>query len=135
MRERPRQWLPEDLEAVPPGPQLATLLATVDRRALSDTDRLRLAQARNRLVSHQEAELLADVYATSWDEPPDEGGDPGQASRFPFSEVELALAMCWTRTAAGGRLEQARQLLEDLPAVHASLQAGEIDMPNGRTCQ
>lgn len=96
-----RQRLPEDLESMAPGPQLAVLLASVDRRALSGQDRLRLAQARNRLVSHQEAQLLADVYATCWDEPAAEQ-EPGQASRYPWSEVELALAMRWSRVAAGG---------------------------------
>ncbi|MPZ26739.1 MAG: DUF222 domain-containing protein [Micromonosporaceae bacterium] len=122
-----RQVLPEDLELVAPGPELAVLLASVDRRRLSDQDRIRLVQARNRLVSHQQAQLLADVYAVSVDEPPED--EPGQASRFPWAEVELAFALRWTRMAAGGRLEQARQLVEDLPAVQAALSAGEIDMP------
>jgi hypothetical protein len=37
--------------------------------------------------------------------------------------------MRWTRVAAGGRLEDARRLIEDLPRVHAALCAGDIDMP------
>jgi hypothetical protein len=56
-----RQELPEDLELMAPGPELAVLLARVDRRALSEKDRVRLAQARHRLVAHQEAQLLSDL--------------------------------------------------------------------------
>lgn len=48
-------------------PQLAVLLAGVDRRLLSPQDRVRLVQARNRLVSHQQAQLVEDVYAVSHD--------------------------------------------------------------------
>jgi len=65
-----RQQLPDDLESVPPGPELSALLAPVDRAALSPRDRLRLAQARNRLASHVQSELLADLCAVSGDEPP-----------------------------------------------------------------
>ncbi|MPZ28401.1 MAG: hypothetical protein GEV12_18830 [Micromonosporaceae bacterium] len=61
--------LPDDLERVPPGPELAALLAPVDRDGLTARDRVRLAYARNRLASHVQAELLADLCAVSGDEP------------------------------------------------------------------
>lgn len=84
-----RQRLPEDLELTPPGPQLATLLAAVDRRRLSGRDRLRLAQARNRLVARQQAQLLEDLYAVTLQEPPAEAEvRPEQASRYPWAETE-----------------------------------------------
>lgn len=63
------QQLPGDLESVPPGPELSALLASVDRAALSPRDRVRLAQARNRLASHVQSELLADLCAVSGDDP------------------------------------------------------------------
>lgn len=121
------QELPEDLESMPPGPDLAVLLATVDRRRLGERDRVRLVQARNRLISHQQAELLADVYALSQDETPEHTVE--HASCYPWTELELAFALRWTRTAAGRRLEQARQLIEDFPTVQAALTVGEIDPP------
>jgi hypothetical protein len=98
------QWLPEDLENLPPGPELATVLASVDRRALSDKDRVRLVQARNRLVSHMQAQLYADMYAVSWGEPPDEDpltGNPEDGA-YSWTETELAFALRWTRVAGGG---------------------------------
>lgn len=61
--------LPDDLEWVPPGPELAALLAPIDRGGLTPSDRVRLAQARNRLASHVQAELIADLCAVSQDEP------------------------------------------------------------------
>jgi hypothetical protein len=69
--------LPDDLERVPPGPELSALLAAVDRTALSARDRIRLARARNRLAAHVQAELVADLCAV--------GGDPpaGDQPAFP----------------------------------------------------
>ena len=61
--ERMSERLPEDLEGMAPGPELFWLLSRVDRDALSDADRVRLARARHRLVSHVQAELYADLYA------------------------------------------------------------------------
>lgn len=125
------QRLPDDLESLPPGAELAALLGAVDRRALSERDRVRLAQARNRLLSHVNAELIADLHAVTWEEPPDEDAmvHGGLASRYPWAECEVAFALTWTHTAAGARLEQARQLAEELPQVLAALRAGDIDMP------
>lgn len=56
-----RQALPEELESMTPGPQLAVLLAGVDRRLLSGEDRIRLVQARNRLIAHQQADRKSVV--------------------------------------------------------------------------
>ena len=122
--------MPEELEVMVPGPELAALLDSIDRRTLSGADRLRLAQARNRLASYVQARLLEGLHAVSSKEPPGDGVlRPEQASRYPWAETELAFVMRWTRSAAGGRLEQARELIVDLPAEHAPLLAGSIDMP------
>jgi hypothetical protein len=131
------RWLPEDLEGLPPGPELAAVLASVDRRALSDKDRVRLVQARNRLVSHMQAELYADMYAVSWGEPPVEDPllrDP-EDSAYSWTETELAFALRWTRVTAGVRLDQARRMVEDLPAIHTALSTGSIDVPKALLIQ
>ena len=60
--EETRGWLPEDLVLMPPGPQLAAVLAGVDRACLCDEDLVRLAQARHRLNAHLQAQLLADLH-------------------------------------------------------------------------
>ena len=110
--------LPEDLDTLPPGPQLAALLGSVDRHALSDKDRVRLLQARHRLAAHLQGELYADLHAVGRDE--QHAWDAADT---------VAAALRWTPTDAGAELEHARRLLEDLPALHAALVAGEIDVP------
>lgn len=110
--------LPADFEALPVGPELAALLASVDRDALSEKDRLRLLQARHRLACHVQGELFADLHAVSQDEP-----DPWAAAET------VASVLRWTPPAAEVELGHSRRLVEDLPAVHAALVAGEIDVP------
>lgn len=55
--------LPKELASLPPGPELAVLLAWIDRRRLTGADLVRLARARQRLAAHVQAELLRDLYA------------------------------------------------------------------------
>ena len=50
-----------DLEAMAPRPSLTTLLAGIDRTRLWDRDVVRLMVARDRLVSHIQAERAADL--------------------------------------------------------------------------
>ena len=114
----PLRQVPEDLETTPAGPELAALLASVDRQALSDKDRVRLLQARHRLAAHIQGELYADLHAVSRDE------------QHAWDAAEtVASALRWTPPAAGVELAHARRLVEDLPAVHAALVAGDIDVP------
>jgi hypothetical protein len=56
-------WLPEDMAIIPAGLELAAAVADVDRASLSDEDLVRLAQARQRLAAHVQAQLLADLHA------------------------------------------------------------------------
>jgi hypothetical protein len=128
-----RQRLPEDLELMPPGPALAALLASVDRTALSSKDRIRLAQARNRLASHVQGELYADLHAISRDQPVDEQPDDDPERRHEWAATEIAFALRWTHTTATIRLDQATRMVEDLPMVGQALAAGRIDMPNGNS--
>jgi hypothetical protein len=44
-----------------PGPELASVLASIDRSKLSGYDRITLMQARQRLRSHLDAELAMDM--------------------------------------------------------------------------
>jgi uncharacterized protein DUF222 len=127
-----RQQLPEDLENMAPGPELATLLASLDRTALSGAERVRLLRARHRLVAHLQGEMYADMYAISRDEPaqdPDVLAHEEPSEPYPWASTEISFALRWTYTAASVRLEHARRMIEDLPAVAAALRAGAIDVP------
>jgi hypothetical protein len=116
---------------MPPGPELAALLASIDRAALSSGDLLRLAQARNRLVAHQQAQLLADLHAVAHTTP-DRGAQPGRresGGKYPWAEVDVAFALTWTAVKAGAELEFSDEVVVRLPQVFAALTAGEIDRP------
>jgi hypothetical protein len=123
-----RGWLPEDLAVMPPGPQLATLLAGVDRARLSDEDLVTLTQARHRLVAHIQAQLLADLHAvgTRSDQAVGRQAD-STANRW--GEVEIAFALTWTSRAADTQLGLADDVIDRLPVVFAALDSGTIDIP------
>src|SRR3979490_211949 len=126
-----RGWLPEDLAVMPPGPQLATALAGVDRARLSDEDLVTLTQARHRLVAHLNAQLLADLHAVG--ARPDVGvGRAADSDANRWAEVEIALALTWTNRAAGAQLGLADDVIQRLPVVFAALDRGAIDVPKAR---
>jgi hypothetical protein len=121
--------LPDDLALLPPGPALGFLLTDVDRAALDDGDLVRLAQARQRLVSHLQAQLLSDLHAIGQRCDTAIGADP---ARGRWAEVEIAFALRWTSRAAANQLGLADDLCDRLPAVHAALNTGVIDVPKAR---
>jgi uncharacterized protein DUF222 len=121
----------EQLQEMPPGPELATLLASVDRSSLDTEGLLQLVQARQRLIAHQEAQFLMDMHAVAR-AVPDQGTQPGRrdlAGKYPWAEVEAACALRWTYARAGVHMLLADEVIDRLPAVHTALAAGEIDMP------
>ena len=132
--ESTRIALLEALQETPAGAVLAELLASVDRSSLDAEGLLRLAQARQRLIAHQEAEFLADLHAIARTVP-DQGAQPGrrdQPGRYPWAEVEAACALRWTYPRAAERLIFADEVIDRLPAVHAALAAGSIDVAKAR---
>ena len=58
-----RQRLPDDIEVMPPGPELSAVLAGADRSRLCDADLVVLAQARARQLAYEQAGQLADLVA------------------------------------------------------------------------
>jgi hypothetical protein len=126
-----RTVLLERLQETPPGPELATLLASIDRSTLDTEGLLRLTQARQRLIAHQETEFLSDLHAVAR-AVPDQGTQPGRRDlpgKYPWAEVEAACALRWTYGRAAVHMLLADEVIDRLPAVHTALAAGEIDMP------
>lgn len=125
-----RGWLPEEVAILPPGPRLHSELATADRDRLSDDDLVRLAQSRLRLISHLQAQLLADLHTMA--QRCDEVTRRDEAERRSWAESEVAFAMTWTHHAASGQLCLAEDAIGRLPAVFAALEAGVIDLPKAK---
>jgi hypothetical protein len=122
----------DELATLPAGPELAVRLAAIDRAGLPDRELLRVAQARQRLVAHQQAQLLADLHALAT-RPGDLGLDPDpELERRDWAEVEIAFALRWSAVAAGVQLSLARDMIARLPAVFAALDRGAIDAPRAR---
>jgi hypothetical protein len=122
-----RRVLPEGLAAVPPGPELARLLAGVDRSTLDGRDVVSLLQARSRQLAHDQAELLADLVEVAYC--PVVGPQLRCEQPEEFADFEVACALTWTQHAAGKQLSFAYDLLTRLPAVHQAMRAGHLDYP------
>src|SRR5690606_13416198 len=112
----PARAVPEEIDILPPGRQLADLLEQItDRSALADGELVAVLAARARQIAHLQAQLLADMVAVAgrchprisepppgagrWAEPVDHGAD------------EIAAALSWTSLAAGCQLEFAERLI------------------------
>ena len=133
----PDHGLPADLETIPPGLLLAVILSSVERDRLSGYDRVRVLKADQRMASHFQARIYADIEAVSvsvTEELDDlwEGTipDPVIVEDATASEIQAALHL--TRRAAGMQTDLAYQLCERLPGVWAALHEGLIDLARAR---
>ncbi len=117
------------LADLPPGLGLAGALALLDRSGLTGYDRVLVLRATHRQVAHYQAMLLSDMVAVGECELAAEL-DPEAAAEF-FPD-EIAAALAWTRGTAAGQLNLGWSLTRRLPAVHAALWCGLIDLPKAR---
>ena len=117
--------LPDDLEAIEPGLRLAAVLAGVDRSRLSDHDVVRLMVARDRLVSHDQAQRAVDIAEVTR-----RCGDDDLTGEFAALEVGAALRL--TRAAAQHEVAFAHDVTERLPEVGELLGSGRIDVRRAR---
>jgi hypothetical protein len=77
------------LDSMEPGLVMAAMLSSIDRSRLSNEDTVRLLVARDRLVSHLQAERAADIAEVS-----NRSGDEDE-----FASLEVGAALRLTRTA------------------------------------
>jgi Domain of unknown function (DUF222) len=127
-----RQSLPEGLAEMPPGPELAAVLAEIDLGRLSGADCVTVMQAQHRQVAHEQARLMAAMaeVARCGIGPDDEL--PRMTAPDEFSADEIRGALVWTRAAADTQLSLAWDLLSRIPQVFATLERGSIDVPKAR---
>jgi hypothetical protein len=123
----------EELAQLPPGAELAEVLARVDRSVLNGYELIEVAKAHSRQVAHYQAELLAAAWESAYCPPGDEASPPARTDTpDEHAAEEVRWALILTRRAADTLLGVAYQLVECLPAVHAALRAGVIDLPKAR---
>ena len=127
-----RDSLP-DIESIPPGPFLAVILSSVDRCKLNGYDLVRVLKARERLVSHHQAQSAADMMEISYSAPGDSKSPARrieEAAEYASDEIRAALHL--TRRSADTRLGDATDLRERLPQAWQLLDQGLIDWPKAR---
>ncbi len=108
-----------------PGPALAAILASIDVDEISGYDRIVVLRAHQRMASHYQAHIYADMSSVV-DAMADEGDDEPWAAASAAAEIRVALRL--TRRAADSEVALALDLHRRLPEVHAGLVAGVIDV-------
>ncbi len=130
--EEERHLLP-DIDSIPPGPFLAVLLEYVDRSRLNGFDLVRLLCSRERMVSHTQAEAMADAVEVSHAAPGDASSDVERLKEaFGYAADEVRAGLVLTRRAAQYRLSFASDLMMRLPRVWHMLGEGLIDLARAR---
>jgi hypothetical protein len=123
----------EELAQIAPGPELAAVLARLDRSRLNGYELVEVAKATSRQVAHYQAELLATVWESAYC-PPGDATSPPERTTTPDEHAadEIRWALTLTRRAADTLLGTAYQLVEVLPMVREALRSGVIDLFKAR---
>jgi hypothetical protein len=129
-----RQLIPPDLAEIPPGPELARILAEIEPSRLSSFDCVQVLKAQYRQASHERAKVMALMAEVGLCAGVRLAGDElrrrAEPDQFAADEVRAALVL--TRRAAEAQFWVAHDLLTRLPAVHAAMLAGVLDEPRAR---
>ncbi len=125
--------VPENIEDIPPGAELAQVLASLDWECLSDHDLIRVLKAQDRQISHYEAGrawTINEVAARHQDECRDGSFEYHHATAGAAAEVGAALHL--TRRAAETVTGFSMELLRCRPLVFEALLFGRIDIRRAR---
>jgi hypothetical protein len=117
------------MDTLEPGLILAAMLTTAENQNLSGFDRVRVLQARQRMVSFFQAQVCESMASISQVMGELEA-DPEVAYEAAAAEIGAALHL--TRRAADSDLALAIDLKERLPEVWEALAAGKIDLRRAR---
>ncbi len=121
------------LGAMDPGPELASVLAGIDRARLNGHRLVVVLQALSRQIAHDQAALYAVMSEISYCPPGDVASPPdrmGVPDEFAADEIRAALAL--TRRSADTQLDFAHQIRERLPQVGEGMGGGRLDLARAR---
>ncbi|WP_300018801.1 HNH endonuclease signature motif containing protein [Pseudonocardia sp.] len=122
--------LPDDLAAMPPGPELAAVLGAVDLSVVPNDRMLEVLTAQHRQLCHDQARMaatLAELGRCTG------GTQPGQVARLAaldrYAPDETRAALRWTRTAAEFEHDLADTVVHTMPALFTAWLDGALDRP------
>lgn len=119
--------IPAGLDDMPPGPELAAVLGSIDVATLPGRHRVTVLKAQQRMVSHYQAASYRTMGSIVDSEADVEGlTDPVSCAESAAAEIGLALRL--TRRSADMELDLALDLRDRLPAVWHALHVGMVDL-------
>ncbi|MDQ3763702.1 MAG: HNH endonuclease [Actinomycetota bacterium] len=127
-----RQLIPEDLADIPPGPELARVLAGLELSRLSGFDCVEVLKAQYRQANHERARVMAAMAEVGVCGLAPDDDLTRMATPDEFSADEVRVALVLTRRAAQAQFWLAHDLVTRLPQVHAAMDAGVLDEPRAR---
>jgi hypothetical protein len=129
-----RQLIPADLAEIPPGPELARVLAGLEPSRLSGFDCVQVLKAQYRQANHERARVMALMAEVGLCGGVGPAGDELWRRSVPdeFAADEVRAALVLTRRAAEAQLWVAYDLVSRLPQVYAAMLAGVLDEPRAR---
>ncbi|MGH3549953.1 MAG: DUF222 domain-containing protein [Pseudonocardiaceae bacterium] len=127
-----RQLIPQDLASIPPGPELARVLAGIELSWLSGFDCVAVLKAQYRQANHERARVMAAMVEVGMSGMGPAGDELRRMAPDEFSADEIRAALMLTRRAADAQFWLAHDLLTRLPEVHAAMDAGELDEPRAQ---
>jgi hypothetical protein len=120
--------VPEGLAAIPPGPELATLLDALEVSTVPNDDIVDVLIAQSRQLAHEQARMFAALTEVIHRRP---FAGPSEIRRSdvpePYGADEVRAALAWSRRGADTETDLAYALVCHLPLVQAALLAGRID--------
>ncbi|HEU5156326.1 MAG TPA: DUF222 domain-containing protein [Streptosporangiaceae bacterium] len=130
--KKTRLPIPAGLADMPPGAELAAVLAGIDLSRLGGLDCVTVMRAHHRQVAHEQARLMAAMAEVAVCGIGPDDALPRMDAPDEFSADEIRGALVWTRAAATAQLSLAWDLRSRLPAVFATLERGAIDLPKAK---
>ncbi len=119
------EWVPESLDTMEPGHDMACVLSAINVDECTGYDRIRVLKAHEKMRSFYSAQLYQDMTAVV-DAVDAEDMSNGLAEESAAAEVAAALK--WTRRTADSEMDLAIDLRDRLPQVWEALIAGDIDV-------
>ncbi|MDJ0953216.1 MAG: DUF222 domain-containing protein [Acidimicrobiia bacterium] len=118
------EWVPESLDTMDPGHEMACMLSAINVDNCTGYDRIRVLKAHEKMRAFYSAQLYQDIAAVA---DAVDAEDMTSECVEESAAAEVAAALKWTRRTADSEMGFAIDLRDRLPQVWQALIAGDID--------